>query len=165
MKRIMLVILAILMLCAVASAQQRPSCFRGVGSLSGTYLITYEGYLMIPSGSALPVPFPGYIMGVISIDSSGKISGSATSAADIIEEFLIQGTVTLKQDCTGTMRLAVTNERTSAVYKEVDKFIVVGNDDALEIRTIVIDAGIPGISAASISKWERVSLSANAAIW
>jgi len=166
MKRIVFLSFMILGLSAIAAAQVQLTCQSGVETIRGTYLVSSEGWLTIPgAGYVTPTLFPGAILGVMSIDSNGNLSGSATVAGlSDVAEYESKGTVTLKADCTGVMKFKNISKKTGYGSDEEDKFIVVANGNDLEIHAITTNIG-PGIVPVMLVKWKRIAYKSNAAVW
>ncbi len=158
MKRIMLLILV---LCAVAAAQ--PRC--GVESIHGTYAVFYDGWVVLP-GSPFPLTLPGLIMGVISIDFGGKVSGAETVVVlgQRLEYEVLDGSVEIKTDCTGTARTRFKLKGSSQPPFEVTEKIIVLPEDK-EIRTIVTDPTGPPEGSMALGVWKKMSSVPKSATW
>ncbi len=155
MKRL---ILLVLVLSAVAAAQ--PTC--GPESIRGTYAVSYLGWLTITQPGAAPVTMSGTILGVLSIGSDGKLSGvAAVAGLGPVTDYDTWGTVEIKSDCTGTMRLKFKHKGGSEAT-EIDRFIFLVEEKT--ILTTVVDMG-PGLYPAMLGTWKRISPVPNAANW
>ena len=168
MKRTLLIFAAILAFSALAMAQSPLTCQAGIEPIVGTYLVSSQGYLTMPDPNnpyATPVLFPGAILGVMSIDSNGKLSGTSTVAGlSDVAEYESNGTVTLKADCTGVLKFTNTNKKTKYADNEEDKFIVVISGYDVEIHSVMVNVN-NGIVPVLISNWKRIAYKTNAAIW
>jgi hypothetical protein len=168
MKHIVFAFAVILGFSAIAIAQGQSTCKEGIESIRGTYLVSYQGYLTMPDPKnpySTPTMFPGAILGVMSIDSNGKLSGTATLAGlTSVAEYVSEGTVTLKADCTGVMKFSSTNKETNYSDSEVDKFIALINGNDVEIHAIMANVS-QGIVPVVLGKWKRIAYKANAAVW
>ncbi|MEK7405912.1 MAG: hypothetical protein AAB225_12460 [Acidobacteriota bacterium] len=158
MKRIMLLILV---LCAVAAAQ--PRC--GLESIHGAYAVFYDGWAVLP-GSPLPLVVPGVIMGVISIDFGGKLSGAETVVVLglVLEYEVLDGSVEIKADCTGTARTRARLKGSSQPPMEIVEKIIVLPEDK-EIRTIVTQPTGPPDGSMALGVWKRMSAVPKSANW
>jgi hypothetical protein len=97
-----------LCICAVLPAQGQGQC--SLISLRGTWGFTEIGW-SIPIGTAAPVPVT--VIGLLSLDFTGKMTGSATvisgaplpgtaiPAGEPLDVDAVEGTVELNSDCTG----------------------------------------------------------------
>ncbi len=152
--------LALALTAGVAAAQE---C--NIQMMQGTYVVTYEGWLAVPTGGAVPAMLPGVIMGVLSING-GTISGTATVIAggDKAEyEAAPGGTVNMKSDCTGTMTLKMkVKGSTAPASTEIDRFVFLREDR--EIRVMIDTLGIPAVPMV-LGTWKRISPVANMATW
>lgn len=99
--------LLVLLLCGALPAQ--PQC--GVYSLRGTWAFAEIGWT-VPSGGSSAAASPVTVIGVLSIDSAGKLTGSGTTIsgtgipgtpipAGEVLDFEFEGTVEIGSDCTG----------------------------------------------------------------
>lgn len=134
-----------------------------IGYLTGTYLISYQGSVLIPTGSGLPAELPGVMLGIISIDSKGNLSGSVTVIGTQVEEFDIAGEVTLSGCCAGTVHLAPTSRLTGIVESKYERFVFLYKEK--ELRTIMVDAGVPGVTPLILGTWKQMSPVPNAATY
>ena len=166
MKQIVLVLAMILAFSVIAAAQMQPAC--SIGSIQGTYLVSYQGLLTIPDPTnpyATPTLFPGVILGVMSIGPNGNISGTSTLAGlSEVAEYESIGTLTLNAGCTGVMRFTNRNKKTGYTDSEEDKFIVVAKDSDREIQAITTNVGA-GIVPVMLAKWTRIAYASNAIVW
>jgi hypothetical protein len=167
MKRTLLAILAVLCLALAAQAQSNP----GLQWMRGTYYVSYTGYLVIPSSdpaNPFGTPVPGIISGILSIDASGNISGTAyVSLAGAVVEYESRGTVTMKTDISGTMNIESRVAGTDGDWgtNEVDKFVVLR--DEKEIHTVMISTaeGALPVGPAVLGKWKKLSPIPNSVTW
>lgn len=169
MRRIIFVISLILALSAAAAAQGQSACQSGLVSIQGTYVASYQGFLTVPDPTnpyyVTPTMFPGAILGVMTIDSSGNIRGSVTVAGlTEVAEYENRGTLTLNADCTGVMKFTNKDKKSGYTLQEQHKFIVAHNGNDLEIHAIMVDVG-PGIVPVVLGKWKRIAFNINAAVW
>ncbi|MCX6638099.1 MAG: hypothetical protein NT090_23835 [Acidobacteria bacterium] len=153
-------ILLVLVLCAVAAAQ--PTC--GLESIRGTYAVSYLGWLTIAQPGAAPVTMSGTILGVMSIGADGKLSGvGAVAGMGPVTDYDVWGTVEIKSDCTGTMRMRVKPKGGQDKGEiEIDRFIFLPEEKV--ILTTIVDMG-PGLYPAMLGTWKRISTYPNAANW
>ena len=150
MKRI---VLLMAVLCAVAAAQ--PTC--SLYSVVGTYVTSYMGWLTMAVPNAPPTTVSGGIFGVMSIDYDGTISGAAAiSGLGPVTDYVTSGTLTIKPDCTGTMKLTSKPKGTSAPAGQVETDRFVFLPDVGEIHTVIWDMG-PGMYPALLGAWKRMS--------
>jgi len=171
MRRIIFVFSMILGLSAIAAAQGTSICQGGIASLRGTYLVSYEGWLTIPDPTnpyAAPALYPGAILGVMSIETNGKLSGTVTVAVfNEVAEYENEGTVTLNDDCTGELKyygkIKGSPSGTQGML-EIHKFIAVDNGADLELHVIM--KSVPGVVPVVLGKWKRIAAyRINAAVW
>ena len=88
-------------LARVAPAQSRGPC--SSFSPAGTWGISHSGTIIFPTG-AVPV----VIVGTITVDTNGKVSGTQTSSmGGQISKTTLRGTLTMNPDCTGTFTAEV----------------------------------------------------------
>jgi hypothetical protein len=81
-----------------------PEC--NVPGLAGTYAVTYQGWLAVPVPNAAPMQLAGAIMGVLSISSTGAVTGNVTvifPSGKAVHEPTTGSVVTIKPDCTGSV--------------------------------------------------------------
>ncbi len=168
MRQTALVLSMILAFSAMAVAQGVPSCQNSIPSIQGTYLVSYQGWLTIPDPSnpyATPTLFPGVILGVMTIDANGNLSGTTTlGGLSEVAEYESTGTLTLNADCTGVMKYTNKNKKTGYTDSEQDKFFVLFNGNDREIQAIATDIGV-GIVPVLLGKWTRIANKANAVVW
>ncbi|SPE35304.1 exported hypothetical protein [Candidatus Sulfopaludibacter sp. SbA6] len=158
MKRI---VLLMVVLCAVAAAQ--PTCY--TSSVAGTYVISYMGWLTMAVPGAAPMTASGGIFGVMSIDYDGTVSGTgAVSGLGPVTDYVTSGTLTIKPDCTGAIKMTSKPKGTSgpATEVEVDRFVFL--PDVGEIHAVVWNMG-PGVYPALLGTWKRMSRTPYAAQW
>jgi hypothetical protein len=152
-------ILLIPLLCAIAAAQ--PTC--GLGSVVGTYAVSYIGWVTIALPGTPPMTISGTIVGVVSIDWNGKLSGGgAVSGLGPVADYDIPGTVEIKSDCTGTLRMKPKPRSGGPVGTEIDRFVFSPDDKTLIVT--IVDLG-PGIYPAMVGTWKRISPVPNSANW
>jgi hypothetical protein len=156
MKRFILLILA---LSAVAAAQ--PSC--SLDSIRGTYAVSYIGWVTITQPGAPPVTTPGTILGVVAISLDGQLSGGgAVSGFGPVTDYDISGTIEIKPDCTGTMRLKSKPKSGGPVGTEIDRFVF--NPNEKTVLATIVDLG-PGVYPAVLGTWKRIPAALNAGTW
>lgn len=158
MKRI---VLLMAVLCAVAAAQ--PVC--SLYSVAGTYVTSYMGWLTMTAPNAPPVTASGGIFGVTSIDYDGTVSGvGAVAGMGPVTDYVVSGTLTIKPDCTGTIKMTGKPKGSSgpSTSTEVDRFVFL--PELGEIRLLIWDMG-PGSYPAIFGNWKRMSRTPNAAQW
>lgn len=158
MKRIILTMAA---LCGVAAAQ--PNC--SVNTVVGTYAISYLGWLTVVVPNAPPATYSGGILGIVSIDWSGNVVGTgAVAGMGPITDYDVSGTITIKSDCTGTIRLTGQPKGSSGppTMVEVDRFVFLRDLD--EFRLTIWDMG-PGVYPALFGTWKRIARAPDAAAW
>ncbi len=156
MKRFILLILA---LSAVAAAQ--PNC--SLDSIRGTYAVSYIGWVTITLPGVPPVTTPGTILGVVSIGFDGQLSGGgAVSGFGPVTDYDISGTVEIKPDCTGTLRLKSKPRSGGPAGTEVDRFVFNPNEKTLLVT--IVDLG-PGVYPAVLGTWKRITAAPNAVNW
>ncbi len=154
---------AAIALCGLAAAQE---C--NLDSIVGTHAITYEGsYGVMLPGSTSPALTPtGFIVGVVSITHSGKVTGAATvytpdRPAAIYE--IVDGKVDLNSDCTGTVLMKMRVRGTEGpILEEVDRIIAL--PEQKEIIAAIDNLG-PGVMPAVVGHWKRMSAVPNRAAW
>jgi len=153
-------ILLVLVLCAVAAAQ--PTC--GPESIRGTYAVSYLGWMTIAQPGAAPVTMSGTILGVLSIGSDGKLSGvTAVAGLGPVMDYDTWGTVEIKSDCTGTVRMKYkVKGSTGREESEIDRFIFLPEERV--ILATVVDMG-PGVYPAMLGTWKRIAPYPNAVNW
>lgn len=105
-------------------------------TLRGSFGYTSTGTLL---GTFVPPPFAGPFaeVGRQTFDGAGNTEATATTSSNgNITPVTIEGTYTVKQDCTGTMTLLV-----SPFESTVNAYFVI-SDDGAEIRYIDTDSGV-----------------------
>jgi hypothetical protein len=156
MKRL---ILLVLVLSAVAAAQNTCS----MSSIVGTYAVSYIGWVTMVVPNAAPATFNGTIVGVMSIGWDGKLSGAAAvSGLGPVADYDSSGTVEIKSDCTGTLRYKSKPRAGGSVEPETDRFIFIPSDRSMFVT--VVDMG-PGMYPAMAATWKQISVVPNAAAW
>ena len=106
--------------CFALAAQ--PQC--GIGSVRGTWAFAELGWTVPLGGSSAPAS-PVTVIGVFSIDYSGKMPGSGTTIsgtgipgtpipAGEVLDFDFEGSVQITSDCTGTWRYSIKLKGTPA---------------------------------------------------
>ncbi len=157
MKRLMLLIL---MAFAVASAQ--PFC--SMDTIRGTYAVSYYGALTIMQPSAAPMTVTGGIVGVLSINYDGAVSGvAAVSGLGPVTDYEVAGTAQMTNSCTGTVSMKVRPKGSKDwTGTEVDRFVV--DPEGKTLVVIVMDLG-PGVYPAIQGTWKRISPVPNAVSW
>lgn len=79
-------------------APARSGCPCSSFSPAGTWGISHSGTIIFPTG-AVPVA----IVGIITVDTDGKVSGTQTSSmGGQVSKTTLRGTLTMNPDCTGT---------------------------------------------------------------
>ena len=157
MKRLMFLLL---MAFAVASAQ--PVC--SLDTIRGTYAVSYYGALTMMQQGAPPMTATGGIVGVLSIDYSGVVSGlGAVSGLGPVTDYEVAGTAQFTNNCTGKismkMRPKGAKDWTGA---EVDRFVA--DPDGKTLVVIVVDMG-QGVYPAIQGTWNKISSVPNAVSW
>ena len=104
------------------------------------------------------------LLGVMSIGSDGKLSGvGAMAGMGPVTDYEIWGTVEIKSDCTGTMRMKYKPKgSTSQELTEIDRFIFLPEEKL--ILATAVDMG-PGVYPAMLGTWKRIAPYPNAANW
>ena len=153
------VILLVLVLSAVAAAQT--NC--NPGAITGTYAVSYIGWVTMVLPGAAPTTFSGTIVGAISIGYDGKLSGgAAVSGLGPVADYDISGTAEIKPDCTGTLRMKSKPRAGGAAEPETDRFVFISGDKTLFVT--IVDLG-PGMYPAMAGTWKQISPVPNAAAW
>lgn len=111
--------LVILGICCAAEAQMLPSqTYCSVHrNLRGTWAFSEIGWT-VPFSDSQTVASPVTVLGAMSVDSSGKITGSGTTISGMgipgtqipegtVLEFDFVGTVELTPDCTGVLKYSI----------------------------------------------------------
>jgi hypothetical protein len=156
MKRLMLLIP---LLSAVAAAQGHCTL---MNAAVGTYAVSYIGWVTVGQGAS-SVTIPGTIVGVISIRWDGTLSGGgAVSGMGPVTDYDISGTVELKPDCTGTLRMKPKRKAGGPAETEIDRFVFV--PDQKMLVTTIVDMGA-GFYPAITGTWRRISPWPDAASW
>ena len=132
-------------LCLGATVAAQPQC--GVNSIRGTWATSSIGWA-IPLGAAGAQPAPIVMIGVMSIDYAGRLTGSGTltwgtgiagtpiAAGDVLD-YDMDGTVDLNQDCTGFWRYTVKLRGTPApIPGYLERIIVVPQKDEILSQSI-----------------------------
>jgi hypothetical protein len=162
MKRLMLLTFA---LCPLLAAQ--PQCTTNL--VRGTYAVSYDGWALMPqAGSPMPVVAPGVILGVVSIDHDGNLSGGETViiAGQLVEYEITGGKLTIQSDCTGSMRLLIRPKGTGGPSAPVvERFVALVSGQDTEIRTTILSMEGSPVGAMSLGIWKRMSPTAGAANW
>jgi len=160
-------ILALFMCTAVAAQTPAPRLSEcKLSSLSGTYAVTYHGWLAVPVPNAAPTQVPGAIMGVQSISSTGAITGNVTAifpSGKAVHELTPGSVVAVKPDCTGTMTLLPRKKGSSDTpSKETHRFVYLRESG--EFVTIMDEregGGVPMM----LGSWKRMASWPNEAEW
>jgi hypothetical protein len=155
-------ILMILIPMALTVGMAQPRC--SIMDLKGTYAVSYSGWV----GAAVPgAPPPVYatIFGVVSIEYDGTISGGVTMTVAGVgaTDYVVPGTVTPNDDCTGKLNLTpYPMGNPKAAGAETDRFVFDGATKTI-LLTIVSNAN--GIASAALGSWKQISPQPNAATW
>ena len=161
MKRLLLLI-PLLALVAAAQGYNPMSC--SLYSIAGTYAVSYAGELTMAQGAS-SFTFWGTILGVLSIDYGGNLSGAAALGGGgypVTDYTITGGTVEIKPDCTGTIRIKSKSNAGGPEENEVDRFVYVPDDKTLLVT--IVDLG-SGFTVAVNGTWKRISSMPNAANW
>ena len=154
-------ILLVLVLSAVAAAQT--TCT--VGSVAGTYAVSYIGWISMAGPGGAMLTLPGTIVGVISIGYDGKLSGGGTTSVAGMgppADYDIFGTAAVNADCTGTLKMQPKPRAGGPAGTETDRFIFNPVDKSL--FTTIVDLG-PVTFPAISSIWKQISPVPKAAAW
>ena len=157
MKRLMLLIPM-----ALAAAMAQPRC--SIMDLKGTYAVSYSGWVGVAMAGA-PPPVYATIFGVVSIGYDSSINGGATLTVAGVgaTDYVVPGTVTLNDDCTGKLNLTpYPKGNPKAAGNETDRFVFDMNTKTIML-TIVANAN--GVASASLGSWKQISPQPNAASW
>jgi hypothetical protein len=151
MKRSMVLVLTILCFAAAAQAQQE----YWLKSISGTYYVSYEGYLVIGATmESWGTVVPGAISGIVSINSDGSVTGTSSVAIVTVDEYEVQGTATMTSDCTGVLSLKGRLKGTTQwTQQQENKFVFLR--DEKEIRAMMVS--VTGATPVVLSQWKRLS--------
>lgn len=157
MKRLTTLTLLTLAASALAAAQQ--VC--RLDTIRGTYAISVSGWTTIVQP---PMTVFGTILGVVSIDWDGKISGAgAVSGLGPVTDYEVAGTAKIGPECTGTLTMKVRPKGTAQyIGIETDRFVL--DPDGKTLLTTVVDMG-PGYYPSMLGVWKRISREPNAASW
>jgi hypothetical protein len=128
----------LMMFAGLASAQEQSDTVKecSIATLQGSYGYTSTGTLL---DSYVPAPYAGPFaeVGRQTFDGKGNTNATATvSSNGNIQPVTIQGTYTVKADCTGSMTLYVVQFQ-STVHAD---FVI--DRDGAEIRAIGTDSGV-----------------------
>ena len=156
MKRLAIVLLLV---AGTAAAQmpatRMPEC--SLRMIQGTYVIAYQGWVASPPPSEA-APFFGVIMGVLSVDSGGAITGNATMLSPFgksLYEMTVGSLVEVNADCTGTMTLYSKVQGSSdPPGKEIDRFVYLRQTGEF---VVVMDTLEWGYIPMSLGSWKRMS--------
>jgi hypothetical protein len=91
-----------------------------------------------------------------------KTVGGAVSGLGPVADYDISGTVELKADCTGTLRLKSKPRAGGAAESEVDRFIFIPGDKSFIVT--VADLG-PGVYPAVSGTFKQISPMPGTASW
>lgn len=147
--------LAGLLLLAAPCASTQTFCstemLRGVWAYRSEITI-----MMMPEGSPTAVPAPAAFLGIVSIDSAGKMTGSgdATVAGQPITA-AFNGTLSVQANCSGSMRFTFTLPGAPAPMPNVGQGRFVVSDNGNEIRALTT-SGILG-APIGIETYRRMS--------
>jgi hypothetical protein len=152
-------------LCPLLAAQpQWP-----VGTLRGTYAVSYDGWALMPQpGAPLPLTVPGVILGVVSIEHDGSLSGGETViiAGQAVEYEITGGNVAINSDCTGTMQILVRVKGSGAKPVPIaERFIVLMRGLNNQIRTTVLNSPGAAVGAMGLGVWRRITPMPGSVSW
>ena len=151
--------LAIVLIGGTAMAQH---CT--IQSLVGTYMLTYQGSLAMPSPDGSVSFAPGALLGVASIDNSGNITGAGmiSVAGQLLEWSIDSGELDVTASCTGTLTTRGTYKGSALPMLETDRIVVLKEDH--EIHAMAYQITMPAVPAI-LGVWKRISAMPNDAVW
>ena len=124
-----------LVLAAVASARDHPTC--SILSVAGAWGYTETGTLTIPTGAA---PFAA--VGQVTFDSVGNAAGTQSSSlGGRASQDVISGTYSVNPDCTGIITVGVYDQSGTLLRTITLAFVV--DDNATETRAVVTSLVLP----------------------
>jgi hypothetical protein len=120
------------MLLGLAPAAQARECT--ASSVAGIYGYTSSGTIVTPAVG------PFVAVGRVTFTSTGILSGTQTTsiAGNVFVDEFVQGTFTVKPDCTGTLDVYIYHGSTLVRTSQVD---MVWDDHQKEARGIFLKAG------------------------
>ena len=127
-----------------------------LAKVRGTYGITHQGtYMMPPPGSPQPIPVPALILGEVSIDSRGELSGGGTIslAGTAMKYEIVSGQIQPDSACTAIVRM---NVKSGDMADEGKAWMVV-LDEGDELWLIQTESHQAGPVVTGI--WKRISRS------
>ena len=138
MTRSILGALVLLVLFAVPVAAQ-PLCDQHW--IRGTWAYTYEGmlYPFMPDGTLSPTPVPIVLLGIVSIDANGAVTGGGTGVmgTQVIEYEFVNSTVEAGPGCTATGKYSLSVPGMGTVPGQgMDRLVLMPGDD--EMRAICV---------------------------
>lgn len=146
---------AVLFLAFSAVSQAQPIC--GARTLVGTYEVSYDGLLIVTDPqSGQPMPLASVLLGVLTIDYSGHLSGTATASnGGQIIDIEYSGSVEVTDDCTGIAHWHLKPKGAPGFLpgEGAEKLVI---DDAGESVTTILTQGVLG-SPVSLGHWKRLS--------
>ena len=131
-------LLALALIGGTAMAQ---NC--NLSMMLGTYAVSYQGTLAAPQPAGPPAMLPGFILGVLSINYDGTISGGATiNVGGEMAEYEGTGTIELKRGCSGTITLRMGVKGIAGPpSEEVDRFVFLPTER--ELRVMMYKVSMP----------------------
>ena len=158
------VILLILVLSAVAAAQT--AC--DLSSITGTYAVSYIGWMSMAQPGGTVLTLSGTIVGVISIGFDGKLSGGGTTSAAGMgppADWDIFGTATVNSDCTGTLKMTPKPRAGGPAGTQTDRFVFNSHDKSFLTTIVDLAQGGQVFYPAISGTWKQISWLPKMAAW
>ena len=141
-----------------------PEC--SLATVTGTYAVAYQGWVLVPIAGGSPLQIPGAIAGVVSIDTTGTVAGNVTvifPSGKAIHEMAPGSAATINADCTGSMTIHPRNKGTSDTpTTEVHRFVYLRDKGEL---VVIMDQLQGGMVPMILGSWKRMTIRPNAADW
>ena len=153
---------------AQMSTPNLPQC--NISHVQGTYVATYQGWVAVPVPNAAPMLYPGAMMGVLSIGSTGAFTGTFTAILPIsgktTNEVMPGGVVDIKPDCTGTVRFSIRGKGTSeAPTNEIHRLVYLRERGEFMVIMEVMERGGVQFIPMFRGSWKQLAKWPNEAEW